>query len=258
MVCVLNFLYYHQNIKPEIYISYHKHNFFELVYYEKGAGISNIGGKPFYYKNNTYTIIEPEFSHDEKHLEDTSCIFIGFKYGNKPIKLKNGIYHDDAEFTVLKHLQRMKNEIINKLPHYDLNLRLINQEIIIQHNRTHNSAEHKENKFDRFEYIKNYINNHYSQKINMLELAELSGYSYHHFRHLFKQNSGVSPLNYIINLRIENAKQLLAAQNNTISDIAYSCGFANSSEFGTVFKKIVNMTPSEYRKKNRLYTSYSE
>ena len=252
MDCVTQFLYFYI-ITPEIYVNYHKHNCFELVYYEKGNGVSTINGSSFYYKNNTYSIIEPNSSHDERHFEDTSCLYIGFSYDNNPITLKNGIFHDDSDYSILRYLREMKDEMINKLPYYNLNLSLINQKIIIKHNRIHNnSAEQDKQKENKFEYIINYINNNYNQKIDLIKLADLSGYSYHHFRHLFKQNIGLSPLSYIINLRIEKAKQLLIEDECTISDIAYNCGFSNNSEFVVIFKKIVKMPPSEYRKRNNL------
>ena len=66
--------------------------------------------------------------------------------------------------------------------------------------------------------------------------------------HAFKQYKGVSPINYLIRLRVQQAKELLETTNYSIAQISDSCGFSSQSYFSQVFKKACGMTPNAYRK----------
>ncbi|MCI6732887.1 MAG: AraC family transcriptional regulator, partial [Lachnospiraceae bacterium] len=64
----------------------------------------------------------------------------------------------------------------------------------------------------------------------------------------FKKISGVSPVNYLIQLRIEQAKRMLKESNLTILEISMECGFNNTSYFIRQFRKYTGKTPREYRR----------
>jgi two-component system response regulator YesN len=65
---------------------------------------------------------------------------------------------------------------------------------------------------------------------------------------LFKKETGVAFSNYVSSIRVEKAKMLLAGTKMRMTDIAEHTGFENSSYFTTVFKQLIGMSPSEYRK----------
>lgn len=83
-------------------------------------------------------------------------------------------------------------------------------------------------------------------------LAAKCGISEIYFRQLFKAHFGTSPRQYILELRLSRAKQLLAGSTLTVSEIAERCGFTSPYHFSRAFHHAVQCTPSEYRKKNRL------
>lgn len=66
--------------------------------------------------------------------------------------------------------------------------------------------------------------------------------------HAFTRYKGVSPISYLINRRIDEAKELLTHSNLPIAKIAQSVGFSSQSYFSQVFRKEVHMTPGAYRK----------
>ncbi len=69
-----------------------------------------------------------------------------------------------------------------------------------------------------------------------------------YFRRTFRKNFGETPLEYLTQLRIANAKQLLTIDSyKSISDVAAQCGFSDSLYFSTCFKKHVGMSPLKYR-----------
>lgn len=92
-----------------------------------------------------------------------------------------------------------------------------------------------------------YINEHLSQEIKLSDLAQLLGMSQYHFSHLFKQAIGVAPYQYLIQQRIERAKQLLKQTDQSILEIALECGFNSHSHLSKQFRQLTRITPKAYR-----------
>lgn len=92
-----------------------------------------------------------------------------------------------------------------------------------------------------------YINEHLSQDIKLADLAQLLGMSQFHFSHLFKQSLGTAPYQYLIQQRVERAKQLLKQTDRAITDIAFQCGFNSHSHLSKQFRQFTGMTPRAYR-----------
>lgn len=88
-----------------------------------------------------------------------------------------------------------------------------------------------------------YIQEHLAQEISLNELAEYLGISRYYFCRLFKQSTGLSPYQYVIQQRVERAKQLLLQGTLSISDIAIACGFAHQSHLNRHFKRLTGVTP---------------
>ena len=95
--------------------------------------------------------------------------------------------------------------------------------------------------------IKNYIDSHYSENITLDFLSNISYMNKFHLVHTFTKQIGLSPINYTINKRIQESKNLLTSTSYSIRDIASIVGFSNSSYFSQMFKKIAGMTPKKYR-----------
>lgn len=92
-----------------------------------------------------------------------------------------------------------------------------------------------------------YINAHLAQDIKLSDLAELLGLSQFHFGRLFKQSVGITPHQYLLQQRVERAKQLLKETELSVMDIALLCGFSSHSHLGKWFRQHTGMTPKTYR-----------
>lgn len=92
-----------------------------------------------------------------------------------------------------------------------------------------------------------YINEHLNRSIKTQDLAEYIGISQFHFSRLFKKSTGISPHQYVMQQRIERAKQLLTTADLAIADIALNCGFNSQSHLGKYFRQVTGMTPRNYR-----------
>ncbi|MBD2680477.1 MULTISPECIES: helix-turn-helix domain-containing protein [Nostoc] len=92
-----------------------------------------------------------------------------------------------------------------------------------------------------------YIDAHLHQDIKLADLAQLLSMSQFHFSHLFKQAMGIAPYQYLLQQRIERAKQLLKKSDRSIIEIALVCGFNSHSHLSKQFRQITGMTPKAYR-----------
>lgn len=93
-----------------------------------------------------------------------------------------------------------------------------------------------------------YINNHFDRELNLDLLANVHFTSKFHLLRLFKKYYGQTPKQYLIEKRIEHAKELLKKGTN-ITATCFEIGFESPSSFSTLFKSRVGLTPSEFQKR---------
>lgn len=91
------------------------------------------------------------------------------------------------------------------------------------------------------------IEKNYAEPISVSSLAKLSNYSERQFVRLFKETFGCIPIDYITNLRMQKARELLKTSSLPIAEIASRCGYQDSNYFSRFFRKLYSETPSEYR-----------
>lgn len=93
-----------------------------------------------------------------------------------------------------------------------------------------------------------YIDSHFVDEITAEKLANLAGLSIPHFNRLFRKVLRLSPMEYVLSLRIQEAQRLLSVTQLSMSEIAASVGFYDQSHFTKRFRKVTGMTPLQYRK----------
>ncbi len=92
-----------------------------------------------------------------------------------------------------------------------------------------------------------YIDAHLGENLSLKAMADTLHISQYHFCRLFKQSTGMSPHRYLMQQRIERAKQLLKQPELTVTHIAYKCGFANQSHFARYFRRYTGVSPTQFR-----------
>ena len=95
--------------------------------------------------------------------------------------------------------------------------------------------------------VREYVDVHLSENINLAMLAGVAGLSMHHFAREFKQSAGVTPHHYLTQKRVERAQEMLAQTDLSLSEIAYATGFADQSHLARHFRHAVGTTPREFR-----------
>jgi AraC family transcriptional regulator len=84
--------------------------------------------------------------------------------------------------------------------------------------------------------------------LDLQALATESGYSRSHFLRMFRASTGCTPHRYLLQLRLERAKELMRQKGASLIDIAATCGFSSHAHLSKVFRQLVGVPPSEYRR----------
>lgn len=148
------------------------------------------------------------------------------------------------KFEVLKNLLKKCKE--NELPELFINAQQIVHELFKL------DQNHPENLHDRHDVIiKNAcieLGKHLSSELSLERIASENNISYERFRKVFKEKTGVSPWQFRLNKKIEQAQKLLMTESCPAKNIALELGYPDEYCFAKQFKKYTGMTPGEFRK----------
>jgi AraC family transcriptional regulator len=101
--------------------------------------------------------------------------------------------------------------------------------------------------------IKGFVDAYISKELGVSELASLVGLSQFHFIRAFKHSVGLSPYQYILSARVSVAKEMLSKRDLSIADVALAVGFRDASQLNRVFRKLIGVTPTAFRRENDLH-----
>ena len=95
--------------------------------------------------------------------------------------------------------------------------------------------------------IREFVEANLETDIRLEMMAGICGRSTEYFVRVFKATAGVSPYQYVLNLRIERAKALLGVEGASIADVALQCGFSHQEHLTRMFRRFTGVTPGRYR-----------
>jgi len=96
--------------------------------------------------------------------------------------------------------------------------------------------------------VRDFIDENLEGDLSLVEIAQAADLSPYHFARSFKQTTGLTPIQFLMQRRIDYAKRLLIESELPIVEVGWSAGFKNQSHFTTLFRKLTAMTPRAYRK----------
>jgi len=92
-----------------------------------------------------------------------------------------------------------------------------------------------------------FINEHKTEVLSLSNVAQASGASIFHFCKVFKRSTGLRFTDYVARVRMEDARTQLLNPNRRIGEVAYDVGFQSLTQFNRVFKRIVGVSPTQFR-----------
>lgn len=95
--------------------------------------------------------------------------------------------------------------------------------------------------------VKDYVETHLHEDLSIRHLAALTQLSSYHFAHVFRQTTGVAPHHYVLQQRVERAKDLLKDTELPLTEVAFLTGFPSQAHLTVMFRKFVGCTPGSYR-----------
>ncbi len=274
-----------ENFDPKIFyickkkvtnqFEYHKHDYIELRYIFSGTGKYMLDGTIYNVKSGNIIICNPNVLH-KNILNSFEEPIIEFNIGFTNIHIKNfpknTLYLLDKPpmlYIPSNHRQEFVkccNEILleqeTKKQYNDLMIKalfmkflvLVMRELYSSGNIIEEANEQVGCNFESSNktYIVNtiisYLNKNYMKKISLNKISKNMYLSPVYISKLFKEETGDSPINYLIQLRLEKAKEILLNNENiSIQDIAKTVGYDDAYYFSKLFKKYYGVSPSNYK-----------
>ena len=91
--------------------------------------------------------------------------------------------------------------------------------------------------------VREYVETHLSESMDLAELAAIAGLSVYHFARAFKQSAGVAPHHYLVRRRVERAQEMLARSELPLSEVALATGFSDQSHLARHFRQMLGTDP---------------
>ena len=110
-------------------------------------------------------------------------------------------------------------------------------------------SKRQERSGDIIKTARKYIEDHFDKDISLDDVSRVVNISPYYFSKVFKEECGLNFIEYLTNIRIDKAKELLEKSNLSIKEICISCGYTDPNYFSRSFKKNVGVTPTEYKEK---------
>lgn len=238
----MEIIYYRHNTNafaPEIPLQ--TISFCELTIVLKGSLLYYVNGTKIRINENQCVFIEGGSKRQRvPTLERSDYISFNFIDPNIKISVKNDI----SSVSDIKLLLAYSDARFNAEDAKTFNeLELVLKTILIRINKMQ-----KENGNPIVAAIKNYISINPSRKLSLSDIADYCHYSVSRIAAVFKKETGRSIINYILDVRINKSKGLLAEGLISLEDIAYEVGFSDVNYFIRTFKKLTGSTPLQYRK----------
>lgn len=233
----------------------------EVLYIHSGEGRYLVGNREYAVKKGDIIICNAGVLHGEapfqKHAMQTYCCgFWGIQvddlalnclseYEEKPVYFfDDSIVKLDVLMPMIHMLSLNGEKVLAN--HFALGI-LSFIYTCIKEKKEDGNVDHSQKKENLVREITNYIDQNYHEKLTLETISNELHISASHLSHLFKSETGLSPMQYVVHRRIGEAQSLLMETNLPIWKIEEKLGFCSSVHFSMMFKKYIGISPKEYR-----------
>lgn len=241
----------------------HSHNFYEYFLITSGTIIHNVNGRDFHLSEGNLVLVRPEDCHQYIIDKDKSCEFINVSFTASHFEAACNYLGDyvkelllSPEFPLIADISYFGENVLVQ-DHNSLNFYANDREMLriqLKHLIINAmtliikfSSRSAENSGNSLSLILERMNTPENIEKGLPALLEITGYSHGHLCRIMKEQMGISPNQYITNLRMLYSSNLLVKSDIDILTISVKMGYSSLSHFIMVFKKKFGMPPSKYR-----------
>jgi len=265
-------IFYVSKVKMENDGVYHDHDFAEMAYILSGKGKYLIGSTEYDVEAGDLVICNPGVKHTHIIVNSKQpriefiAGFTDFQFKNmKPnsIELKDGGCIIRTKSKLKQQLSMHCHAMIaekesNQVGQYFMFKSYLIQMLLLIIREIIDDERPKQESYNFETYSKSYavkriikyLNENYENKISLEQIAQNMYLSPVYISKIFKEETGESPINYLIKIRLEKAKEILLEENSgSIKSIANQVGYDDVYHFSKLFKKYYGLSPLYYRKR---------
>ncbi|MDL2217739.1 AraC family transcriptional regulator [Christensenellaceae bacterium OttesenSCG-928-M15] len=228
----------------------HSHAYFEMLFFLRGNAKIEAGGRllsPAAYDMVAYA---PGHAHQEtidlQKNQEVVCVWVDMGEGRF---MGNGSLYIRDRSRILEWLFiRLEEEYRSAGPYRERLLACYLEAVFLNMQRFMNEPS-SDGAAEAATTAQAYIAAHFTERVQVEYIAALCHVSASYLHRVFKKQTGVSPLQYALNLRLKKAEELLHSTSLTLAEIANHCGFEDPGYFSRAFKKKMGLPPGAYREK---------
>lgn len=244
--------------KPAQYMHYH--DTLELGLCRRGSGLFYIGGEVHGFSQGDVSVILPGVAHIAQSARNdlsgwqfidlNPVVLLGPEYAGLCASVQfSGILRAGQDDGLGKMIERIQQELSDNTPFARESARwLVGLAMVSLARRQHAGPTPRQDGLSEVSAAVVYISMHYDEALTVGQLAALCNRSVTGFRRAFERATGRQPFEYIYEVRVKAAMNLLRGGNMAISEIAGRVGYSTLSSFNRHFRRITGLTPSQIRK----------
>lgn len=237
----------------------HTHACTELFYVQSGCGSFLVGAESFPVNKGDLIAINPMVEHTETSSQTYPLEYIVLGVKGLELSFGNGgnrqyqvsRFQPDQIAQIESYFQCMLQEITEQAPGYETICQSLLNVLIVFLMRSYDQSAcvlpEANHATKTSATVRRYIDEHFKEPITLDLLAEVVHVNKYHMAHRFTQDYGISPISYLLQLRLQDSCTLLRSTNHSLSQIAHIVGFSSPSYFSQIFRKNMGISPSDYR-----------
>ena len=236
----------------------HSHDFCEILYVAGGAGEAILEGKKFRLAPGDLVVVNPGTLHEERSdaKAPLRLIFLAIRDFAVP-GLPAGCLSQE-KYRVLScgeyrykmdiYLRELLQETSSQIEFYqEISQGLVSALLVLVMRLIRINPEDEAALSQECQKIKEYLDQNFTSPITLDSLSETVYISKHYLSHLFKEQTGISPIKYLTLKRMKKACELLSETELPVSEVSKAVGYENPLYFSQVFKRVYGISPVKYR-----------
>lgn len=247
---------------PQAAFPEHHHDFYEIVIVEHGTGTHVFNGQPYTLSGGSVCFVRDHDRHLYEHTENlclTNVLYrspqaFSFLSGLEKLLPQEQDGHYSSHWRVSQQTLHQARPLVGQLEalressdvHAIASMEMLfMQLLILLRSGAHAQGDGRPD--ERLNQLIAWLEEHYAEEICWEQLADHHRLSLRTLHRQLKQRTGLTPQRYLNRLRLMKARYLLRHSEESVTDIAYQCGFGDSNHFSTLFRREFSWSPREIR-----------